>query len=150
MYVAPVFMTTPLVTVLLLFLDMFIGRDPFAVLLVGVRAKPSPFRVSTGPTRRPASASLPPSPLLYAVYTRALSPCCVGSVNSARVLGVNRYAGGAEVSRQPPMPVRIPRAPVGIDGPLQVGCPEFTNMNYDGTYGIRVFCLLFVSFIVIL
>lgn len=136
---APVFMALPpyycicSVCLLVAIRSQYTGRPASEIIAF--------FCVSTEPTHRPAY--LPASNLLHVIYTRALSPCRVCSVNSGRVLGVNRYAGGAEVARQPPMPVRVPRAPVGVDGPLQVGCRQYTNMDYS-TFRIRLFCLLIV------
>lgn len=117
--------------------------------LVGIRSqytgRPAgeviPFRISTEPSQ--IARPLYRLPLCY--MNTHVRDHRVDSVNSGRVLGVNRYAGGAEVARQPPMPVRMPRAPVGIDGPLQVGYPGYTSRNY-GTYDL-VFEFFFVLFV---
>ena len=138
------FRGAPFATLLFFLIDMSFGRHPFAVLVTLLSKLRGLCEGGTDSFTRKLYHSSPllhaytikitrvfdwgrnelslERPITFPSATRVRCPR-VDSVTSGRVLGVNRYTGGAEVARQPPMPVRMPRGPVGVDSPLQVLTP---------------------------
>ncbi|CAN0358422.1 unnamed protein product, partial [Ascophyllum nodosum] len=55
------------------------------------------------------------------IHGRSTAPKISSSeaISSGGVLGVNRYARGADTAKQPPLPKRVPRAPTGVEGAPQ-------------------------------